>query len=92
MESILELLLETLADLSDGELKDFKHSSQIYRFYYPYSRTHRMLKATADLHHTVYLMVRFYGQKSVEETEKILMKMKKKDLVQRLSKPKSKKT
>ncbi|XP_072249488.1 uncharacterized protein [Leuresthes tenuis] len=91
MESILEKLLETLADLSSGELKAFKDSSQIYRYYHLYSRTDCMVEATADLHFTVYSMVQTYGPKSVEKTEKTLMEMKKKDLMQRLSKPKKEK-
>ncbi|KAM4581057.1 uncharacterized protein PAE49_005725 [Odontesthes bonariensis] len=100
MESILELLLETLADLSDGELRAFKdfHNRNdsgfedlSERYLSLYSMTNRMFMEMTDLHNTVYSMVQFYGQRSVEETKKTLMKMKKKDLVQRLSNPKKEK-
>ncbi|KAM4579872.1 uncharacterized protein PAE49_004972 isoform 2-T2 [Odontesthes bonariensis] len=99
MESTLELLLETLADLSDGELRAFKafHNRNDLDFQdlnqldpSLYSMTNRMFMEMTDLHHTVYSMVQLYGQRSVEETEMTLMEMKEKDLVQRLSNPKKK--
>ncbi|KAM4581058.1 uncharacterized protein PAE49_005727 [Odontesthes bonariensis] len=98
MESTLELLLETLADLSDGELRAFKDSMQLQDFKESshlylsrYSMTNQMFMEMTDLHNTVYSMVQLYGQRSVEETKKILIKMRKKDLVQRLSNPKKEK-
>ncbi|XP_050931905.1 uncharacterized protein LOC108899588 isoform X2 [Lates calcarifer] len=86
MTSVIELLLETLADLSDKEIKDFKQIllSQI-PFHRSYSDSQWRLLVVADLQDTVLLMVQNYGQQSVEETKTVLRKMKRTDLVQRLS-------
>ncbi|XP_039475988.1 uncharacterized protein LOC120442785 [Oreochromis aureus] len=84
MESVIELLLETLDALNYRELSEFnKNLRQIHRKYdsdfslTPYRGT--------NLQHTVFLMVQTYGQQSVEKTMEVLKKMKRTDLAQRLS-------
>ena len=83
MESAIELLLETLADLSDKELERFKTVlwSQT-DFYTRYSPIH--LK-TADRQDVVFLMVQTNSQESLEKTKHILKKVNRTDLVQKLS-------
>ncbi|XP_078027607.1 uncharacterized protein LOC117265273 isoform X2 [Epinephelus lanceolatus] len=79
--SVIELLLETLAGLSVGELREFKtvlSQNHLHgRFYWRQLRT--------DMQDTVFLMVQIDGQQSVETTKEVLKKMKRTDLVQRLS-------
>lgn len=99
MSSVIDLLLETLADLSDGELESFKevlskidyHRLDFHRHYLPL-----MQWEIVDMQDLVYLMVLTDGQKSVEKTKRVLKIMKRPDLVQRLSNsssgPKSKKS
>ncbi|XP_044215680.1 uncharacterized protein LOC122987727 isoform X2 [Thunnus albacares] len=86
MTSVIELLLETLADLSDGELKNFKKLllSQSY-LYKPYLENPWRLLMMADMQDTVFIMVQTFSQQSVKKTEDVLIKMKRRDLVQRLS-------
>ncbi|XP_067456262.1 uncharacterized protein [Thunnus thynnus] len=86
MTSVIELLLETLADLSDGELKNFKKLllSQSY-LYKPYIENPWRLLMMADMQDTVFIMVQTFSQQSVKKTEDVLIKMKRRDLVQRLS-------
>ncbi|XP_067456892.1 uncharacterized protein [Thunnus thynnus] len=82
MTSVIELLLETLAGLSNRELKDFKKVllSRIH-LRKPYLE---MLMMT-DMQDTVFIMVQTFGQPSVKETKDILIQMNRRDLVQRLS-------
>ncbi|XP_031723415.1 uncharacterized protein LOC116394455 [Anarrhichthys ocellatus] len=86
MASVIELLLETLAGLSDEELKMFKdvfwseiddhrHSSDI----------ELMQLDVTDNQDMVFLMVLSYGQQSVKKTMEVVKKMNRTDLVQRLS-------
>ncbi|XP_071325380.1 uncharacterized protein [Trachinotus anak] len=86
MVSVIELLLETLADLSDRELRVFKQVllRQIH-LHKPHSDIPWILLRVTDLQDTVLLMVQTYGQKSVEKTKKVLKEMNKTDLVQRLT-------
>lgn len=82
MTSVIEQLLETLADLSDGELKDLKHFLLSQRcIYKPYFE----MLMVADMQNTVFFMAQTFGQQSVERIKDILIKMNKTDLVQRLS-------
>ncbi|XP_071325390.1 uncharacterized protein [Trachinotus anak] len=86
MVSVIELLLETLADLGDTEIEDFKlFLLRQICYHKPYSNITWRLLSMADLQDTVYLMVQTYGQQSVEKTKEILNKMTRTDLVQRLS-------
>lgn len=99
--SVVELLLETLADLSDRELESFKvvvsliniDRSDVYRYYSPILW---MQPETKDMQDIVFLMVLTNGQTSVEKTKVVLKRMERTDLVQRLSNssrgPKSKKS
>ncbi|KAM8734420.1 uncharacterized protein AB9X84_023224 isoform 2-T2 [Acanthopagrus schlegelii] len=94
MESVIELLLETLKDLSEAELKMFKWNLHpIYA--HAASSVESVQQETkcipfdllniADMHGTMCLMVQYCGQQSVERAKEILKKMKRTDLVQRLS-------
>ncbi|XP_078027625.1 uncharacterized protein LOC117265280 [Epinephelus lanceolatus] len=81
MTSVIELLLETLAGLSDGELREFKTVlSQTDLSGMPF-----ILLEIEDMQDTVFLMVQIDGQQSVETTKEVLKKMKRTDLVQILS-------
>uniref|UniRef100_A0A671Y5Z2 FIIND domain-containing protein n=1 Tax=Sparus aurata TaxID=8175 RepID=A0A671Y5Z2_SPAAU len=86
MESVIELLLETLKDLSDTDLKEFICAllSQP-EFHRPFLSIPLKLLQTAHVQDTVFFMVQIRGQKCVKKTEKILKTMKRTDLVQRLS-------
>ncbi|XP_030604841.1 uncharacterized protein LOC115793839 isoform X1 [Archocentrus centrarchus] len=87
MESVIELLLETLAALNDQELREFKQVlCEIHHHRYKYdSGFPLMLHMRADLQDTVFVMVQIYGQQSVEKTMEHLKEMKRTDLAQRLS-------
>ncbi|XP_076746413.1 uncharacterized protein LOC112431633 isoform X4 [Maylandia zebra] len=84
MESVIELLLETLDGLNEPELHEFNWSlRQIHRKYYSVLSLMRYMRT--DLQDTVFLMVQTYGQQSVEKTMEVLKEMKRTDLAQRLS-------
>ncbi|XP_033981930.1 uncharacterized protein LOC117479027 [Trematomus bernacchii] len=70
MASLEEKLLETLQDLSDGELEKFKRGLQ---------RISSQRLETAGRVEIVDLMVEIYGQQSMELTTEILKKMKEDD-------------
>eukprot|EP00064_Thunnus_orientalis_P023676 superscaffoldBa00009202_g23930 len=97
MTSVIELLLETLADLSKSEFENFKKvlRSQSH-LYNPYLEIPWRLPMKADVQDTVFFVVPTFGQQSVEKTKDALIEMKRRDLVQRLSDsssgPKSKTT
>ncbi|XP_039887104.1 uncharacterized protein LOC120733129 isoform X1 [Simochromis diagramma] len=90
MESLIELLLETLADLRGSELRDFieilriKHGSMS-----PMSLSAMLdlqdLQYVQDVQDVVFLMVRTFGQQSVEKIVEVLKEMKRTDLAQRLT-------
>ncbi|XP_063341100.1 uncharacterized protein LOC134635628 [Pelmatolapia mariae] len=80
MESLIELLLETLADLSDSELENFQ---QVLRRKHVLSSL--FMETETDLQDVVFLMVRTFGQQSVEEIVEVLKEMKRTDLAQRLT-------
>ncbi|XP_026172632.1 uncharacterized protein LOC113136227 [Mastacembelus armatus] len=84
MVFVIELLLETIGDLSDKELEKFQQLSHFHKpsFNYTWSLP---LTEEIDLHDTVFLMVKTYGQESVRKTKHILGRMKRTDLTQRLS-------
>ncbi|XP_053182843.1 uncharacterized protein LOC128366186 [Scomber japonicus] len=86
MTSVIELLLDTLADLSEEEAKDFKQVFQSHlSFTCWYSDIQwRPLKIT-DMQNTVLFMARTFGQQSVEKTQNVLIKMNRTDLMQRLT-------
>ncbi|XP_026226732.1 uncharacterized protein LOC113169500 isoform X3 [Anabas testudineus] len=80
MVAVLDLLLETLGDFNESNISDFKREIYQCRPYYDY----RLLTIT-DVEDTVFFMVEMYGQQSVEMTKDVLEKIKRKDLVKRLS-------
>ncbi|KAM6935594.1 uncharacterized protein PEZ65_005935, partial [Lycodopsis pacificus] len=91
MASVIELLLETLAGLSDEELKKFKdvlwsqthfHTTHFHRRSTDISL---MLFEVTDEQDMVFLMVLIYGQQSVNKTMEFLKMMNRTDLVQMLS-------
>ncbi|XP_039887106.1 uncharacterized protein LOC120733129 isoform X3 [Simochromis diagramma] len=91
MESVIELLLETLDGLNDRELHEFNQSPE---FNWNLRQIHHdkydsvfswMWYMRTDLQEVVFLMVQTYGQQSVEKTMEVLKKMKRTDLAQRLS-------
>ena len=86
MESVIELLLETLKHLSVAELEEFRDAllSQP-EFHRHFLSTPWMWLQTAHVQDTVFLMVQICGQKCLEKTKYILMMMMRTDLVQRLS-------
>ncbi|XP_059194909.1 uncharacterized protein LOC131976046 isoform X2 [Centropristis striata] len=86
MASVIELLLETLKDLTDWELKEFKDVLQHpIPFHRRFSNISLRLLQTADRQVMVFSLVLTYGQQSVETTRNVLRKMKRIDLVQKLS-------
>nr|XP_024656553.1 uncharacterized protein LOC112432180 [Maylandia zebra] len=84
MESLIELLLETLADLRGSEVRDFieilrrKHGSMS-----PMSLSE--MSDLPDVQDVVFLMVRTFGQQSVKKIVEVLKEMKRTDLAQRLT-------
>ncbi|KAM8734560.1 uncharacterized protein AB9X84_023336 [Acanthopagrus schlegelii] len=87
--AVKELLLGTLNDLSDEELKNFKKFLQLTVFQKDLPDILWMLKYRADRADIVNQMVQTYGQQSVELTREVFMDMNRTDLLQRLSKPSS---
>nr|XP_024656504.1 uncharacterized protein LOC112432099 isoform X2 [Maylandia zebra] len=85
MESVIELLLETLDGLNDRELHEFKLNLQEIHLHQYYSVFSWVWYMRTNLQHTVFLMVQTYGQQSVEKTMEVLKEMKRTDLAQRLS-------
>ncbi|XP_061573622.1 uncharacterized protein LOC133440385 isoform X2 [Cololabis saira] len=77
LSSDTELLLETLADLSDEELKDFREFVQ--------TQFNILGSSRLDLQEIVILMVQDHGQRSVKNFVEILKQMNKHELVKRLS-------
>ncbi|KAL7393373.1 hypothetical protein ABVT39_009841 [Epinephelus coioides] len=83
---LMEKLLETLEGLSPGELKKFKQYTKMEA---DLPKITRDLVEMADRVEIVELMVKIYGQQSVEVTSKVLKKMNRTDLVEMLSEPSS---
>ena len=88
MESVTELLLKTLEYLSDTELKEFIKVLRETDFHrnldIPWSLVGR------DRQQAVFTLMLSHGRQSVEMIKDILEKMKRTDLVQRLSDNKDK--
>ncbi|XP_039661982.1 uncharacterized protein LOC120562342 isoform X2 [Perca fluviatilis] len=86
MASVIELLLETLKELRDGELQKFMMllvSQTDFRRHF--SVPLWMLLESTDKQSIVFSVVLICGQQSVEKTKEVLMEMKRTDLVQKLS-------
>ncbi|XP_039661994.1 NACHT, LRR and PYD domains-containing protein 1 homolog isoform X2 [Perca fluviatilis] len=82
MTSVIELLLETLKELRDGELQKFK---KVLDFHRNFSDAPSSLQGSTDRQDIVFSVVKTYGQQSVEKTKEVLMEMERTDLVQKLS-------
>lgn len=89
MASDIELLLETLAELSNWELEKLNHEllSPIHCDDDDDGFSENMLVShnMTNKEDIVFLMVKVFGQQSVMKTEKVLKKMRRTDLIQRLS-------
>ncbi len=85
ISSVIELLLETLADLSDQDFMRFKEVLFEMVIYKDYPDFPSRLLNVADMQDIVFLMVQNYGQQSVKKIKEVLMEMKRTDLVLRLS-------
>ncbi|KAK9514204.1 hypothetical protein VZT92_027687 [Zoarces viviparus] len=85
MTSVREKLLETLEDLSYGELEQFKLVLQRTIMKKGLPRISRQRMETADRDEIVEMMMEIYRQQSVEVTSEVLMEMNRNDLVKSLS-------
>lgn len=86
MEFDIRLLLETLADLSDPQLRRFQNVflRQSYSHKLHSDIPQRLLN-NADLQYTALLLVDTCGQHSVDNAKQILVKIKRSDLAEQLS-------
>ncbi|XP_051275753.1 NLR family CARD domain-containing protein 3 isoform X2 [Dicentrarchus labrax] len=82
-------LLETLEDLGDRELKNFKWYLQQADFLKDFPPIPKSRLEKADRPDTVDLMVQTYSHQCVEVAKKVLKKMRRNDLVESLSNPSS---
>uniref|UniRef100_A0A668ADQ4 B30.2/SPRY domain-containing protein n=1 Tax=Myripristis murdjan TaxID=586833 RepID=A0A668ADQ4_9TELE len=80
-----EQLLGVLEDLADKDLKKFQWFLQDAEIMSPFPAIPKSKLETADRLDTVDLTVQTYGEDTVEVSKKVLSKMNKNDLVQRLS-------
>lgn len=85
MTAVRELLLETLDDLGDEELKIFKWFLQQAEILDEFPAIPKSHLDKADRLDTLDLIVQTYNKQSVEVTKKVLTKMSRNDLVQRFS-------
>lgn len=85
MVSVIELLLETLTDLSVGEFERFKYFLNQTDLHRHFLDIPCWLLIMGDMQDTVFLMVQIYGQQSAEKIKEVLKRMDRTDLVQRLS-------
>ncbi|XP_059195879.1 uncharacterized protein LOC131976742 [Centropristis striata] len=85
MASVIELLLETLKDLTDRELKEFKDVLQRQNpFYRRFSDFSLSLSQTADRQVMVFSLVLTDRQQSLETTRNVFRKMNRIDLARKL--------
>ncbi|XP_049901709.1 NACHT, LRR and PYD domains-containing protein 1 homolog [Epinephelus moara] len=82
--SLMEKLLETLKDLSYGELEQFKHVLQHTRMKKGLPKISSQRMEMADRDEIVELMVEIYGKQSVEVTREVLMEMNMTDMAESL--------
>lgn len=85
MTAVTELLLETLDDLGDEELKTFKWFLQQAEILEDFPAIPRSRLEKADKLDTLDLIVQTYNEQSVEVAKKVLKKINRNDLVQSLS-------
>ncbi|XP_029903843.1 NACHT, LRR and PYD domains-containing protein 3-like, partial [Myripristis murdjan] len=85
MATLREQLLDVLKDLVEDDLKEFQWFLQDPEIMKPFPAVPKSKLEKVDRLDTVDLMVQTYGKDTVEVTKKVLSKMNKNDLVQRLS-------
>ncbi|KAF1380153.1 hypothetical protein PFLUV_G00183620 [Perca fluviatilis] len=85
MTAVKELLLETLDDLGEEELKIFKWFLQQAEILEDFPAIPKSRLEKADKLDTLDLIVQTYNEQSVEVTKKVLTKINRNDLVQSLS-------
>ncbi|XP_056235668.1 NACHT, LRR and PYD domains-containing protein 1 homolog [Seriola aureovittata] len=85
MTSVKEKLLETLEDLSYGEINEFKFVLQSPETTSGHPIIPKRQMKMAQRVDLVELMMQTYGERSVEVTNEVLKKINRSDLVQRLS-------
>ncbi|GLD56792.1 NACHT, LRR and PYD domains-containing protein 3-like protein [Lates japonicus] len=85
MTAVKELLLETLEDLGDEELKIFKWFLQQAEVLEDFPAIPKSHLEKADRLDTLDLIVQAYNEQSVEVTKKVLTKINRNDLVQHFS-------
>lgn len=85
MKTVEELLLETLQDLDNEELKTFKWYLNLPEICDGFAPIPKFLLEKTSRPETVSVMVQKYNQQVVEVAQKVLHKMSRNDLVQRLS-------
>uniref|UniRef100_A0A667XWD8 Pyrin domain-containing protein n=1 Tax=Myripristis murdjan TaxID=586833 RepID=A0A667XWD8_9TELE len=85
MATLREQLLGVLEDLGEEDLKKFHWFLQDPEIMSPFKAIPKCNLGKADRLDTVDLMVQTYGKNTLEVTKKVLSKMNKNDLVQRLS-------
>lgn len=85
MTAVTELLLETLDNLGDEELKIFKWFLQQAEILEDFPAIPKSHLERADRSDTLDLIVQTYNEQSVEVTKKVLTKIKRNDLVQSLA-------
>lgn len=85
MTAVPEILLETLDDLGDEELKIFKWFLQQAEILEDFPVIRKSCLEKADRLDTLDLIVQTYSEQSVEVITKVLRKINRNDLVQSLS-------
>uniref|UniRef100_A0A3B4X680 Pyrin domain-containing protein n=1 Tax=Seriola lalandi dorsalis TaxID=1841481 RepID=A0A3B4X680_SERLL len=85
MSKTYEKLLETLEDLSYGEINEFKFVLQSPETTSGHPIIPKRQMKMAQRVDLVELMMQTYGERSVEVTNEVLKKINRSDLVQRLS-------
>ncbi|XP_034009272.1 uncharacterized protein LOC117500509 isoform X2 [Trematomus bernacchii] len=85
MASVIELLLETLKDLSDQDLQRFQRVLNKIQSDKDYPHISPRWLMMSDRQDMVFSLVRDHGQQSVEMTQHIFSRIRRTDLVQRLS-------
>ncbi len=86
MASVIELLLETLKNLSNRELRKYKNNIINDNDFEKRLSDIPLLLETTDMQDMVFLTVQTFGQQALAKTNQCLMEMKRTDLVQSLPK------
>ncbi|XP_026226738.1 uncharacterized protein LOC113169502 isoform X2 [Anabas testudineus] len=81
LTSVIELLLETLEELNDQELKNFRKCLHHIQS----NKHHSNIQSRMELQDTVFLIVQICGKESMETTKEILDEMKRNNMLRKLS-------